>query len=94
MSHAIAFREEHVIEHRGGYIFKIIGAVAVGGAIEVGSTDAFHSVDVGVVEILAAAEHKVFEKVGKAGFARFFVLRTNVVPSVYRDDGRLVIFVH
>ncbi len=93
MSHAIAFGEEHVIEHRGGHVFKIIGAVAVSGAIEVGSTDAFHGVDVGVVEILAAAEHKVFEEVGKAGFARFFVLRTDVVPGVYSDDGCFMIFV-
>src|SRR6266853_1993006 len=93
MSHAVAFREEHIFEHRGGHVFKIIGAVAVSGAVQVASTNSFHGVDVGVVEILAAAEHKVFEKVGKARFAGFFVLRTDVVPSVYSDDGRFVIFV-
>src|SRR5882724_2683200 len=94
MSHAIAFREEHVIEHGSGDIFKIIGAVAVSGAVQVGSADAFHGVDVGVVEILVYAEHKVFEKVRKAGFAGFFVFGTDVVPRIYSDDGRFVIFVN
>src|ERR1700756_3885949 len=94
MAHAVAFGEEYVVEHGRGNILKIIGAVAVGGAIQIAGADTFHGVDVGVVEILAAAEHEVLEQVGEAGFAGFFVFRADVVPGVYGDDGRFVIFVN
>src|SRR6266404_5069533 len=93
MAHTVAFREEHVVEHRSGYVFKIIGAVAIGGAVQVGGADALHGVDIGVIEILASAEHEVFEKVGEAGLAGLFVLRTDVVPGVYGDEWCFVIFV-
>jgi len=93
MAHAVAFREEHVVQHGSGNVFKIICPIGVGGAVQVGGADAFHGIDVGVVEIFASAEHEVLEKVGEAGFAGLFVLRTDVVPGVYGDDGHFVIFV-
>jgi hypothetical protein len=43
------------------------------------------------MEMLAAAEHEVFEQVGEPGFAGMFVLRPDVVPDVHGHDGRLVI---
>src|SRR5579859_7952173 len=94
MSHAIAFREESVIEHGRRDIFKVIGAVTIGGAIEIGRSNSFHGVYVGVVEIFATAEHEVFEQVSEAGLAWFFVLGADVVPGVYGDDGRFVIFMN
>src|SRR6266403_3218 len=74
MSHAVAFREKYVIQHRSGNVFKIIGAIGVGGAVQVASADAFHGVDVGVIEIFASAEHEVLEQVSEAGLAGLFVL--------------------
>src|SRR5215470_18045074 len=94
MSHAVAFGEQNVVEHRGGNIFEVVGAVGVGGAVEVGGTDTLHGVDVGVVEIFAAAEHEMFKKMGKAGLARFFVFGADVVPGVNGDDGSFVVFVN
>src|SRR5258706_4120424 len=94
MSHAVAFREKHIVQHGCGNVFKIIGAVAVGGAIQVGGADTFHGIDIGVVEIFAAAEHEVFEEVGEAGFAGLFIFRTDVIPGVYSNDGRFVVLVN
>ena len=72
MAHAVAFSEEHVVEHGGGNIFEIIGAVVVGGAVQIGGADALHGVDVSEIEIVAAAEHEVLEEVGEAGFRPAF----------------------
>src|SRR5579863_9843428 len=94
MSHAVAFREEHVVKHGSGDIFKVIGAVTIGGAIEIGRANSFHGVDVGVVEIFATAEHEVFEQVSEAGLAWFFVLGADVVPGVYGDDRRFVVLMN
>ena len=47
MAHAIALGKERVIEHGGRHIFKIVGAVAVCGAVHVRGTDALQRVDVG-----------------------------------------------
>ncbi len=41
MTHAVAFREQHVVEHGGRHIFKIVRAVAVGRAVQVGGADPF-----------------------------------------------------
>ena len=76
-----------------GTFSKIIGAVVIGGAVEVGSADAFHGVDVGEIEIFAAAEHQVLEEMGETGVAGFFVLGADMIPGVDGDDGGLVVFV-
>jgi len=44
--------------------------------------------------MLAASEHQMFEQMRKARFAGFLVLRANVIPDVYRDNRRLVIFMY
>ena len=93
MAHAVAFGEEDVVEHGGGNVFEVIGAVVVGGAVEVGGADAFHGVDVGEIEILAAAEHEVLEEMGETGLAGFFVFGADVIPGVDGDDGSFVVFV-
>ena len=43
MAHAVAFGEQNVVEHGGGNVFEIIGAVVVGGAVQVGGADVFHA---------------------------------------------------
>ncbi len=40
VAHAIGFEEERVVERRGGDVFEVIGAVVVGGAVQVGGADA------------------------------------------------------
>ena len=74
MAHAIAFGKEGIVEHRGRNIFEIVGAVVIGGAVEVGGTDTFHGIDIGIVKILAAGEHEVLEEMGETGFAGFSFL--------------------
>ena len=93
MAHAIGFGEEDVVEHGGGNVFEIVGAIVVGGAVEVGGTDAFHSVDVRDVEILRAGEHEVFEEMSETGLAGFLVFGTDVIPGIDGDDGSFVVFV-
>ncbi len=93
MAHAIAFGEEDVVKHGGGNIFKEIGAVVIGGAVEVSGADAFHGIDVGEIEILAAAEHKVLEEMSETGAAGFFVFGADVIPGVDGDDWGFVVFV-
>src|ERR1700735_148778 len=56
VAHAIALGEEGVVEHGGGDIFEIIGAVIIGGAVQIRGADTLHGVDVGVVGMWAAAE--------------------------------------
>ncbi len=94
MAHAIAFGKEDIVEHGGRNIFEIVGAIVIGGAVEVGGTDTFHGVDIGIVKILAAGEHEVFEEMGETGFAGLFVFGADVIPGVDGDDGGFVIFVH
>ena len=93
VAHAIAFGEQRVIKHGGRDVFEIIGAIVVRGAVEVGGADAFHGVDVGEIEIFAAAEHQVFEEVGETGLAGFFVFGADVIPGVDGDDGSFVVLV-
>ena len=50
-------------------------------------------VDVGVIEVVAAAEHEVLEEMGETGLAGFLVLGADVIPGVHGDDGGLVVFV-
>ncbi len=94
VAHAIALGKQRVVEHRGRHVLEVVGAVGIGGAVEVGRADALQGVQVGLVKIVAAAEHQVFEQVGKAGLARFFILGTHVVPGVDRHHRCLVVFVH
>ncbi len=94
MAHAVAFGEEGVVEHRGRHVLEIIGAVGVGGAVQVGGADAFHRRDIGGIEVFAAREHQMFEQVGEAGLAGFFIFRPDVIPGVDRHHGCLVVFMH
>jgi hypothetical protein len=47
-----------------------------------------------MVEVVTAAEHQMFEKMGKPGLARLFILRAHVVPGVHGHDRSLVVFMH
>ncbi len=94
MPHAVALGKQGVVEHRGRHIFKKIRAIGIGRAVQIGGTDALHRIDVGMVEIVAAAKHQVFEQMREPGLAELFVFGADVVPGIDRDHRRLVIFMH
>ena len=94
VAHAVTFGEQDIIQHGRRHVFEIIRAVVVGGAVQVGRASLFHGLDVGVIEVVAPAEHQVFEEVGKPGLAQLLVLRADVVPGVDSHDRSLVVFMH
>ena len=47
-----------------------------------------------MIEVLAAAEHQVFEQVSKTGLSRSFVFRAYVVPGIDGNDRCFVILVY
>ncbi len=92
MPHAVGFGEQREIERGGWDIFEVIGAVLVGGAVKIGGADPFHHFDVTAGEMLAAAEHQMFKEMREAGFSRFFVFRSDVIPEVQGHYWRLAVF--
>ena len=94
-SHAIALEPEGEFELIAGHGFEVVGAVEVGGAVDVGCAGAFDVFDVGFfADVLGAFEHHVFEEVGEAGAAGALVERADVIPEVDGDEGEAVVFVH
>ena len=73
---------------------EIVGAVLIGGAVEVGRSDSLQSLEIVVVEVFAAIEHQVFEEVRETGLAGLLIFRAHVIPDVHGDNRRLVVFVH
>src|ERR1700749_4709215 len=59
-----------------------------------GRADTFHGIEIRMVEILAAAEHQVLKQVRKTCFARLLIFRTDVILSIYWDDGRFMVLMH
>src|ERR1700732_2154025 len=94
MTHAIAFGEKRVVQHGCGDILKIMRAIVVGGAVEVGGADSLHGFDIGVIEVVAATEHQVLKKMGEARFAWLLVLRTHVVPGIHSHKGGFMVLMH
>ena len=91
VAHAVGLEEQHQIERVHGDVLEVVGAVLVGGAVEVGCPDLLQRPEVILVVVLAPVEHEVLEQVGEAGPARPLVLRPHVVPHVHGDDRRLVV---
>ena len=94
MPHAVGFEPERQVERRGGHVDEIVGAIRVGGAVQVGGAGPLERCLELLVVVLAAVEHQVLEEVSEAGPARHLVLRADVVPDVHGDDRRLVVLVH
>ena len=94
MPHPVRLHPERGVEGRGGDVLEIVGAVLVGGAVEIGGPERLERLEVVGVEVLTAVEHQVLEEVREAGAARALVLGTDVVPDVDGHDRRLVILVH
>ena len=94
-AHAVAFEPEGELELVAGNGFEVVGAVEVGGAVDVGCAGALDVFDVGLfADVLGAFEHHVFEEMGEAGAAGALVERADVIPEVDGDEGKTVVFVH
>ena len=94
MAHTVGLQEECVIERRHRDSFEVIRPVVIRCPVEIGSSDFFESVDVERLNILAAPEHQVFEKMGESRLPGFLILRANVIPDVYGNDRRLVVLMN
>ena len=87
------FGKQRIIDCRDRHIFEIVGTVFVRGAVQVGCTDTLHGFDVSIANVFASSEHQVLKQVREARFAGLFVLRTDVVPEIHRDDWTRMILV-
>ena len=94
VAHAVRFHPQSEVESRGRHVLEVVGAVLVGRAVEVGGADAFHRLEVVVVEVLGSVEHQVLEQMREACLAGLFILGTDVVPNVDRNDRSLAVLMH
>ena len=94
MPHPIRLHPKRNIQSGLGNVLKIIRPVFARGAVQIGGANSLHGLEVVVVEVLAAVEHEVLEKVGKAALAGLLVFRADVIPHVDRHDRRFAILVH
>ena len=73
---------------------EVVGAVEVGGAVDVGCACAFEVFEVGLfADVLGAFKHHVLEEVSEAGAAGALVERADVVPKVDGYEGEAMVFV-
>jgi len=94
-AHAVAFKPEGELKLVAGDGFEVVGAVEVGGAVDIGCACALDVFDVGFfADVLGAFEHHVLEEVGEASASCALVERTDVVPEIDSDEGQAVVFVH
>ena len=93
-SHAVAFKPQGRLQLVGGDGLKVIGAVKVGGAVDVRGAGGLKVLDVRLLaHMLGALEHHVLEEVRETGAARALLHWPHVIPDVDGDDRELVIFV-
>ena len=82
-AHPVRLQPQGQFQVVGWNVFPVVGAVGVGGAVEVGA-HLLQRFKVAAVVVAGTLEHHVLEQVGKAGAAGHLVLGTNVVPHVDR----------
>ena len=89
VAHAVRLHPEREVEGVLRHDLEVVGAIAAGRPVHAGGADALERPEVLVVVVLGAVEHQVLEEVRETGLAGLLVLRTDVVPDVDGDDGRL-----
>ncbi|MCG3120209.1 MAG: hypothetical protein ALAOOOJD_02834 [bacterium] len=94
VAHAVGLHPQRNVHYRNRHILKIIGAIFIRRAVQIGRPELLHHFEIILIEIFAAIEHQMLEQMRKAAFAGFLILRTDVVPHIHRHDRRFVIFVH
>ena len=78
----------------GGQRLEVVGAVEVGGAVDVGRARAFEIFEVGFfADVLGAFKHHVLEEVSKPGAAGALIERTDVVPEIDCDERQAMVLV-
>ncbi len=94
MPHAVGFHPQRQVERRLGHGLKVVGAIGAGGAVHPRGADLVKGLEILVVVVFRAAEHQMFEQMGKARPAGALVLGAHVVPEVDGHDGGLGVPVH
>ena len=92
--HAVALRKQRIIQRRHRNIFKIVRAVFIRCAIQVGGANPLHRLDIAAGQMLTAAKHQMFKEVREPCLTGLLILRPNVVPNVQSHNRRLVVFVN
>jgi hypothetical protein len=93
-THAIAFEPESEFELVAGDGFEVVGAVEVGGSVDVGCSGSFEVLEVCFfADVLGTFKHHVLEEMGEAGAAGALVERADVVPEVDGYEGQAMVFV-
>ncbi len=93
VAHAVGLHPQREIQRVRRNHFPVIGAVRVRGSVQRGARF-LQRVKVPAVVMLRALEHQVFEEVGEPGASGDFVLGSDVIPDVDRDNGKGVILVN
>ena len=92
IAHAIRFHPQRTIERVGRHHLPVVGAVGVRGSVQ-RRAGFLQRMKVAAVVMLRSLEHEVLEQVREPRPAGHFVLRSDVVPDVHRDDRQRVILV-
>ena len=91
-AHAVRFHPQGELEGVGRHHFPVVRAVGVGRSVE-RRAGALQRLEEAAIVMLRPLEHQMLEQVRETGMSRMFVLRSDVVPDVDRDDRTRVILV-
>ena len=73
-------------------VLPVVGAVQIGGAVEVGP-HLHQGLKIALVVVLGPLEHQVLEQVGIACLAGDLILGTDVIPDIHGHHGQGVVLV-
>src|SRR5688572_17288239 len=93
-THAVGFQPNHFFQLVAGHRLKIIGAVAVGRAIEGTTAFRYNFEMLFITNMVAALEHHMFKKMGEAGLADFFPCRTYMVSNIHMCNRVAMVFMN
>ena len=91
-AHAVRFHPQGELEGVGRHHFPVVRTVGVGRSVE-RRAGALQRLEEAAIVMLRPLEHQMLEQVRETGMSRMFVLRSDVVPDVDRDDRTPVILV-
>ena len=90
-AHAVALKEQGLLQGRYRYGLEIVGAVEPCRAVQARGPGSAQGLDVAGGRVFGAAKHQVFEQVSKAGRPCGLVLGSDIVPDRYGHDRSLAV---
>ena len=92
IAHAVGFQPEGEFQLIGRKCFVVVGAVEIGCAVDVRGSGGFKVVEVRAArDMLGTFEHHMFEEMRKAGAARGFVHRADVIPEIDGNERKAMV---